>query len=445
MSVTLEEDEIIHGLRPDGTPDPEYPRSLGIIPASLGLRSLAFTIDAGILLLLTLPLSLGTFPLWMRAFTSGGLLERPDRLLSNGDFVLGLIFYGVGQLLMNVFLLVQLILHGRKGVTVGKKIVGIRSVNVVRFTRPGFWRMVLRGIVFWASLTIIPILGAIPFLLSPLWDRDNRGRGWLDRIGGNWLVDVRRGLDPFDVKGMRNARRRLEKPERTAEEQLRSLATDVSGAVPAFVPAARSRSGVISPHSDDQGAEPWQPPQIATPPAAPASGAGTIGLPPNLAQPPAAPQPTAAPAQSAPAPAQSATPLTPAVVPARGAAAPAAPQAPARAAAVFEFDDGTSIRVSGRGLLGRAPQAPEGESFEHVLPVADEARQISKTHAEFAVDAAGCWFTDRGSVNGVTVTPRGEAERELTPWQRQLVPWGATVTLGGRSLTLRSDSNGGAA
>lgn len=411
MSVTLDEEEVVHGIGADGRPDPEYPRSLGILPAPPGRRSLAFTIDTAFLLILTLPLSLGTFPLWMRAGVE--LLEQPEALFDNGDFVWGLIFYGIGQLLLMIYLLVQLIMHGRKGITIGKRMVGIRSVNVVRFTKPGFWRMTLRGIVFWASLTIVPLLGAVPFLLSPLWDPEKRGRGWLDRMGGNWLVDIRHGLDPFDTKAMRHARRRLEKPELRPEEQMPSLATGVSGAVPAFIPAARSKSGVISarPAEGDESIH-WQPPAIDAPPA------------PAIATPP--------PVQSAPpAPAAQSAP--------RAQSAPAA--VAARPGAILEFDGGARVRVVGTGLLGRAPIAPDGEHFEHLLPVDDPSRLISKTHAGFEVDGRGCWFTDRGSVNGVEVTEPGSSARELAPWQRQLLPWGTTVTLGGRTLTLSPDPN----
>lgn len=396
MSVTLDEEEVVHGIGADGRPDPAYPRSLGILPAPLGRRALAFTIDTAFLLILTLPLSLGTFPLWMRAGIE--LLEQPETLFDNGDFVWGLIFYGIGQLLLMIYLLVQLIMHGKKCITIGKRMVGIRSVNVVRFSKPGFWRMTLRGIVFWASLTIIPLLGAVPFLLSPLWDPEKRGRGWLDRIGGNWLIDIRHGLDPFDTKALRHARRRLEKPELRPEEQMPSLATGVSGAVPAFIPAARSKSGVISarPAEGDESVH-WQPPAIEEPPA------------PAIVTPP--------PAQSAPA------------------------AFAARPGAILEFDGGARIRVVGTGLLGRAPLAPDGEHFDHLLPVDDQSRLISKTHAGFEVDNHGCWFTDRGSVNGVEVTEPGSSARELTPWQRQLLPWGTTVTLGGRTLTLSPDPN----
>lgn len=400
MSVTLDEEEdVVYGLDQDGRPDPEYARGLGIRPASPGRRSLAFTIDAAIVLLLTLPLSLGTLPLWFSVILVDPV-PSPAALLRDDAFITGLVFYAIGQGLLWIFVLLQLILHGIRGVTVGKAMVGIRSVNVARFTKPGFWRMALRGMVFWLSLSLLPILGAIPFLLSPLWDREKRGRGWLDRIGGNWLIDVRRGLDPFDQKALRHARKRLNTPETAPEARMPSLATGAAGAVPSFVPAGRSRSGVIAARSfgDDQNGH-WQPPPVGVPdaPAAPA----------------AAPKP-----------------------------APVAPTSTAPAA--LRFDDGLSVDVTGNGLLGRSPAAGDGEVFDLLVPVVDESMRISKTHAAFGVDGGGFWLIDRGSSNGTAVAPPAGASFELVPWERQHIPWKSVVEVGGRSFTVvaGSEANG---
>ena len=394
MSVTLdEEEEVVHGLDANGRPDPEYARSLGLLPASPGLRSLAFAIDAGVVLLLTLPLSLGTLPLWFSVF----LVEptpSPMSLIRDEAFITGLIFYTIGQGAVSVFLLVQLILHGIRGVTVGKAIVGIRSVNVARFTKPGFWRIALRGIVFWASLAIIPILGALPFLLSPLWDREKRGRGWLDAIGANWLIDARRGLDPFDPKTLRHARRRATATEPVPETRMPSLATGAAGAVPSFVPASRSRSGVISARSFDSGrASFWQPPPVGTPEP--------------QTQPPAA----------------------------------SASQTPRSVGAVIQFDDGMRVDVTGTGLIGRGPAAKDGESIDHLVAVVDESLLISKTHAAFGVDDGGFWLIDRGSVNGTSVLTPGGTQQKLVPWERQDIAWKSVVKVGGRSFTVTAGTN----
>jgi hypothetical protein len=399
VSVTLEEDdEVILGLDGEGRPDPDYAKSLGIVSASAGLRSLAFAIDAAIVLLHTLPLSLGTLPLWL-----GVVLARPTpgpvAIVTSDAFITGLIFYAIGQGAVSIFVLVQVILHGIRGITVGKAIVGIRSVNVATFAKPGFWRIVLRALVFWCALAIIPILGAVPFLLSPLWDREKRGRGWLDRIGRNWLIDARRGLDPFDAKALRHARKRLTATEVAQAPAMPSLATGAAGAVASFVPASRSRSGVIAPrsfgagHGGDAESESWQPPEVGTP------------------------EPPAARVQAA---------------------------ATSANGVILLFDDGVRLAVSGTGLVGRGPEPRPGERVEQLIPIADESLLISKTHLGFGVDDGGFWVVDRGSVNGTSVVSPEGASVDLVPWEQQHVGWNSVVEVGGRSFTVLAgtESNG---
>ena len=107
------------------------------------------------------------------------------------------------SVLINLFVLIQLVLHGRRGITVGKKIMGLRSVNLGRFDRPGFWRIVLRAITLQACATIVPVVGGVVVLASGVWDREKRGRSILDSVASIWLIDVRHALDPFDAKAMR--------------------------------------------------------------------------------------------------------------------------------------------------------------------------------------------------------------------------------------------------
>ncbi|MBH0082966.1 RDD family protein [Salinibacterium sp. SWN167] len=388
MSITLDDEEnLILGLDDTGRPDPGYAQSLGLVAASAGSRSLAFTIDAAIVLLLTLPLSLGTLPLWMGVFLTTSFTS-PEALLRNDEFITGLVYYGIGQGLLWLFVFVQIIVHGLRGRTVGKAIVGIRSVKVSTFEKPGFWRMFLRGMIFWMALAIVPILGGIPFLLSPLWDREHRGRGWLDKIGHNWLIDVRRGLDPFDLKALRHARRKISAVAHSPQEELPSLATGAEGAVTSFVPASRSRSGVVSPPTfgSDQ-IEPWQPPPV-----------GALVEPPNQ--------------------------------PAQGT----------EAKVLLLFDDGTVIEVTGDGLIGRSPSGKADESFSTLIPLVDESMRISKTHLALGVDSVGFWLIDRGSSNGTPVSPPEGESFSLVPWERRYIPWNSVVEVGGRSFTVTGGS-----
>ena len=414
MSVTLDDDDDqTPGLGADGRPDPAYAASLGMIPAPFGRRSVAFAIDAAAFLFLLLPIFIGSIPRWLDL-----IAEVPDvsRWMARPEFIASLIWYAVGQGLVTILTVVQLILHGVRGVTIGKAAMGIRSVNVATFGKPG-GRVVLRALVFSAAFTVVPYIGAIPFLLSPLWDSEQRGRGWLDRIGRNWLIDVRQGLDPFDTKALRHARRALTAPAVAEARELPSLATGAAMGALAFVPSARSSSGVVSPALDGEAASDWQPPEFGAPAVDAAS-----------AQPPApvAPAPPLAPAP-------------PAAAPTAAAPAPAAPAPVQRqTSAELVFSDGLTLAVNGAGLIGRNPEPRPGEVVEHLYRIDDDARQLSKTHLAFGIDEAGVWVADRGSSNGTFVTTDSGAVLELEPMKKTHVAAGSIVEIGDKTFTVRN-------
>jgi len=411
MSVTLDDDDTVPGLREDGTPDPAYAASIGIVPVGPGRRSAAFAIDAAIFVVLLLPVLVGAVPLLL-----GMLAESPEpaRVVAHPDFVLALVLYCVGQGLIVIYTIVQLAMHGVVGRTVGKSMLGIRSVNVATFQKPGFWRIVLRALVFSAAFSLIPYLGAIPFLLSPLWDREKRGRGWLDKVGRNWLIDVRRGLDPFDAKALRNARRALTAPTVAAMEELPSLATGTAWAGASFVPSARSSSGVVSHGPGDDAPQQWTAPEIGVAPPTPAAAPAVAQIPVTNAPP------------------------VPPLIPAPSAAPPAAPAvaAPGASSAALVFDDGVVLAVTGTGLLGRSPAAQPGEVVEHLYSIDDPERQLSKTHLAFGLDGTGVWVADRGSSNGTYITNASGATFALEPMKRTSVEPGSVVEIGARTFTI---------
>ncbi|WP_022883298.1 RDD family protein [Glaciibacter superstes] len=390
VSIDARTDEPIPGLLAGGLPDPAYAAALGLVPAPAGRRSFAFVIDAAILVLLGVPTMLAVLPI-LANFDP----DDPAGALSGAAVGLSLILLLVGQGLTTIYLIVQLILHGRKGITIGKAMLGIRSVNAATFARPGFWRIVLRALVFYFAFLVFPPLLIGVFLASSLWDGEKRGRSWLDKVGKNWMIDVRSGLDPFDAKALRLSRKRLSAPDTVELRRLPSLATGAGLAEPAFVPAARSSSGVISAPSHD-GQEPWQPPPVGAEQITPAGAGSSQG-----------PRPVSA--------------------------------TPARAveyAAVLVFDDDSRVNVAGRGLLGRNPEPQPGEEAHRLLPVSDDSWQISKTHAEFGIDARGFWISDRASSNGTIVrTPDGRT-RELAAREPAYLEWGAIVEIGGRTFTI---------
>ena len=202
------DDEPTPGLRSDGEPDPAYASALGLVPAPGGRRSAAFALDAATWSLLAIPGLIGTALLFQAVSATGAL---PDA----ASLALPLVLIGVSQLLLTVFGIVQLALHGRRGRTLGKAALGIRSVQAATFAAPGFWRVVLRASVLWAAQLVVPVIGPSVLFASSTWDGERRGRSWLDRIGRCYAVDVRRGLDPFDTKALRLARRAVRRPTST--------------------------------------------------------------------------------------------------------------------------------------------------------------------------------------------------------------------------------------
>lgn len=335
------------GVDEDGIPDPAYAASLGLVSAPLGRRAVAALVDVAVYAVLALPLILGASPRIVSLLTGAvswyGFVSHPSLALT-------IVCVAVTFALSLAFTIVQLVLHGRKGVTLGKALTGVRTVNVATLSRPGVGRVLLRGIVLGAS-SLVPVLGPAAFLASPLLDRRRR-RGWLDVVGRTWLVDVSNGLDPYDVKRMRIARKTVAADPVAEQQALPSLATPVQhGAHAAYQPGARVSAGVLGvarPHApgqqpvglaSSQAAQPSAPaPQQQTPaaPYRPGELSGTPAVPPVPSSPfatpaevPSAPQVAQAghPAAGVPA----ASPVAPQPVPQQAPVAPQQGHPPVRA------------------------------------------------------------------------------------------------------------------
>ena len=440
---------VIEGLDAHGRPDPAYAASLGLLPASRGARVLAALLEWFVAGLIMIPAFIVLVPLLTEVAAGEFDVEK---FFARGDLVWIIVAVAVSQGLMTVFIIVQLVLHGRKGVTLGKGICGIRSVNVKTLERPRFWRgAVVRYLVAYVSL-VIPLLGPLLVVaLSPLFDIERRGRGWLDLAAGTWFVDVRKGLNPYDQKRMRIARKRVKTPEHEEKAPLPSLATPVArDAVAEYVPSARLSGGVIGAHrsapsavqADAVAADSMVsavPPSLATGAQAPASFAPPSVAPAQTAAPiPAPATPAPAPATPVPAPAPAPEP-TPAPVPA--ATPPMTPEQPASAddpaaagvRAVLVLDNGDRIEVRGTTIFGRSPSAAAGEGEAHLVRVHDDTRSVSKTHIAVIPARRGVFVVDRASTNGSAVVRNG-SETALVAGHPAEVQRGDTVRFGDRTL-----------
>ncbi|MCP2635288.1 RDD family protein [Microbacterium sp. HD4P20] len=452
-----EETRTIEGLDEHGRPRPEYAASLGLTPAPYGRRALATAIEVGVYVVLLLPM-FGALPGILAIATA-----TSRTVVGGGDLVLIIVLAAVSSLLTTAFVIVQLALHGRRGVTLGKAIMGIRSVNVRTLERPGFWRgAVVRALVLWASF-VVPLIGPLLVIaLSPFFDTERRGRGWADLAGATWFVDVRSGLNPYDAKRMRIARKTVATELADVRSELPSLATpaDQSGAM-AYIPTSRSSGGVLGAvrgegapagesaayapaavGSDAAAARPQAPvtsaPIASSVPQAPAAvrppSSGASGwVPPRLLPDGDADAVAPAAAEAAPAPAPARRTTAPA------AAAPASPNGdgPPLQTVVVTLDTGEDISVDGLGILiGRDPAlVPNGPALR-LVAIADPTKSVSKTHLAIVRSGTAVVVIDLGSTNGSALLRDG-AERTLGPHEQVALRNGDTIRLGDRHARIR--------
>lgn len=445
-----DEKETVEGLDENGRPDPAYAAALGLLPAPLGRRALALVCDAAIWVVVQLPLWIGAVPLLLK-LADGSI--SPYGFLNHPGFVLALVMAAVTVLLTLVVSVLQLVMHGRSGRTIGKAIVGIRTVNVRTLERPGVGWVLLRYLLLCAS-NIVPLFGPALLLLSPTFDPDRRRRGLHDKATQVWLIDIRQGLNPYDQKRLRVARKLVKAEPARERSVLPSLATPTDPAQqPEYRPGNRVSAGVIGiarPHTTGErpeiGLPRTTPPSLPAPaelgkpvfggyrhaederPADPARGLASVDSPPPSAE----PAPVAAPEAFVPEP-----PVPASFVP-EPVAAPAAPSAAPQPAAVVLFglrlDTGESVPVTEPLLFGRNPDAAVHPGARAV-PLDDESKSLSKTHLLVRPVDGGLEITDCGSTNGSGLARAG-VEYVIEAGVPVLSVEGDTIRLGDRSAAV---------
>jgi len=453
------EEKPVEGLDEHGEPDPAYAAALGLVPAPLKRRALAAALDIGVFVLLQVTFVVVTLPLLLRLVTGRiswyGFVNHPH-------FILAVAVWGVSALLTIIFVVAQLAIQGRWGFTLGKLAAGIRVVNVKTLAKPGIGRSAIRAFEVW--LPAVVVVGPIPFLASPSFaGREDRGRGWHDRAGHTWLVDSRHGLDPYDEKRMRIARKMVTSAPAARARALPSLATGADeAAAGGYRPGARTSAGVLGvarPHRTDgrvvvglTGWEPGSAPDEDTDTAdlgGPRLGAylqrtsASAGAIPDES--PAVPEPKPATpvpeSQAAVTPAAPATPAASAVPPSPPAPAPApAPKhlgthghtgdhgggEPSSHGISLAFASGEQITLTSAVVVGRSPEPVHGA---RPFPLADPSSSLSKTHVVLNPVASGLEVIDQSSTNGTTIVHDGQ-EQKLAPGQVGLARTGDTVRFG---------------
>jgi pSer/pThr/pTyr-binding forkhead associated (FHA) protein len=115
--------------------------------------------------------------------------------------------------------------------------------------------------------------------------------------------------------------------------------------------------------------------------------------------------------------------------PAQAALPPAGP--PSATVPALVLSDGSVIRATGLGFIGRAPRAPESIAEAILVRVPDGARSLSRTHASFGVEDGQLWVQDLGSANGASVRRPDGAVTQLEPHSPCFLEHGDVLVLGG--------------
>lgn len=449
-------DEEIEGLDAAGRPDPAYAAALGLIPAPYGRRFFAVTIDVVVYVLTQIPFWVFAFPLLLMfarsEITLYGLVNHPN-------FILAAIMAGISTLLTLALLIVQGVFQGRMGVTIGKGITGIRAISAGPLAKPGFWRIVLRTLIVSCS-NIVPLIGPALFFLSALRDPEQRGRAWHDYAARVWLIDVTNGLDPYDAKRIRIARKVVKVEVAPQAHALPSLATAEGGDIqPGYRPAHSVSAGVLGVAKarragrDDSVGIGAQQQALATSGRAvekdggavvggfragrsgpePLSAGGALahasqdhrvvmGLPAELAT-ASAPHPPSEPLLQPPPPSEHLP------------QPPSEPQPQSQIAVRLTLDSGEEYVLSGPTIFGRNPDDNASYGPAQREPVPDHTRTVSKTHFALRPLAEGIEVLDLGSTNG-TYLLHESVERQVASGTTLVAVLGDVVRFGDRMVRI---------
>lgn len=324
-----------------------------------------------------------------------------------------------GVVAVGVLALAQWLVHGTRGWTVGRLALGVRTLDVESRRPVGPGRVLVRGLVV-AAGGLVAGVGAVVVLLSPLFDRTGRLRGWHDLAAGAEVLDVR------DSPG-------------------RDRVPAGAWSVPPLAPRAATDD------RDARDVPAWSHAVGAPAPPSPAVGVPTTGLVGDAGADGRLVLAPLAPTRQGPDLDTRAMPVVRPVTLAFGLhpelevtrpsreRLPVPPEPPASgavtspASAEIELTDGRRVTVVRAALVGRNPAA---EGDVQLIRVVDPTRSVSKTHLQIGVEPGGVWVADRGSTNGTVVTLPDGAQILCGTDQQVRLRVGATVAFGDHGLRL---------
>lgn len=356
----------------------QYPALAGYVPATFGQRFLARVIEN---IIVTVLLVLGI------TILAQGVSSENDVATSTG-----LAVWLLGPLVYAVIAIVVMLVTSS---TIGGLFLGLRHVSTQTGGLTGggtFLKHLVEGVLGTVTFGIAGI--ALLFLRPPA------NQHWADRAANVVVVDVKRGRDP---------------------RQGQAAAPQVAPLRPADAAYGSRPAGAVTPAPSA-----GQPPVIGQ---VPRGGGWTPPPVPESPPWPVAPSPVVKDMRSVEAHTTMPPPMDGdddlAATTRRGASSP-----------VITLDNGQIATVDQVILLGRNPAQVDGFATARLLPIADSARSISKTHVAVGPAGAGVWVQDLHSTNGVRVTDPAGATTRATPGERVTVLPGATVTYGDRSFVV---------
>lgn len=383
------------------------------VAASIGRRAGAYALDIASAYLLVVVIG-GTAGAVVLASTGSDAKALAGAVL---------VVWVIVLLVWIAWLVIYSAMQGGRG-SIGQRATGVLIRDAATGAPIGFWRALLRNVVWGLAASIV--VG----YFSALFDSSGRRQGWHD-LASRSVVVVRH---PALVAA----------PASPPAPAPASPSAPASPTAPVTVPA---------PFGAPAGRQTSPPPVRTIEPTA-ASSSGLISQVPGSVTLAAPPRPPAAPAAAA-APTGGAVPTAPAAAPlpatvdddhpasdldepdldeldqTRAAASLPSSRIPDPAAiVVLTWDNGTRMAVYGRTLYGRNPETEPGAAR---VAVRDETLSLSKTHFELGGDAAGPWIIDRHSTNGSVLVRNGSPQRLIAGVQTTL-RGGDRLEFGDRSV-----------